>query len=304
MSNRQATLFSSWQTSQCKRARIEPEESNRSSPEFEDAGSDDAVSPSVLQGSTSEQSSQQCSAQCCSTADEAFQPTDKPTLSGLSSKQRNFQSKWYKDYPWLSVCATYKKVFCLYCRYGSNHGLLSFANCGEKAFTKSGFNNWKKALEKFRAHEISHSHKEAKLKWMARGMPTIASQLSSQIQKAQKTRRDGLIMQLKCIKYLTRQGLAIRGNHEEEGNLRQLLLTWSENHECIKNWIKENRFTSHQAVNEQISILGQTVLRNLLKKIRATQPSWYSVIVEDQVLLQDLEMKIQQLLLYIVVHIH
>ena len=159
MSNRQATLFSSWQTSQCKRARIEPEESNRSSPEFEDAGSDDDVSPSVLQGSTSEQSSQQRSAQCCSTADEAFQPTDKPTLSGLSSKQRNFQSKWYKDYPWLSVCATYKKVFCLYCRYGSNHGLLSFANFGEKAFTKSGFNNWKKALEKFRAHEISHSQR-------------------------------------------------------------------------------------------------------------------------------------------------
>ena len=37
----------------------------------------------------------------------------------------------------------------------------------------------------------------------------------------------------------------------------------------------------HQAVNEQISILGQTVLCNLLKKIKATQPSWYSVIVDE-----------------------
>ena len=84
-------------------------------------------------------------------------------------------------------------------------------------------NQVKKALEKFRAHEISHSHKEAKLKWMARGMPTIASQLSSQIQKAQKTRRDGLIMQLKCIKYLTRQGLAIRVTMTQQKNLTKIL---------------------------------------------------------------------------------
>ena len=38
MSKRKVTLFSTWQTSQSKQARIEPEETNRSS-EFEDAGS-------------------------------------------------------------------------------------------------------------------------------------------------------------------------------------------------------------------------------------------------------------------------
>ena len=87
---------------------------------------------------------------------------------------------------------------------------------------------------------------------MARGMPTIASQLSSEVKKIQKTRSDSLLMQLKAIKYITRQGLALRGNNEEEGNLPQLLLAWSENHDCMKNWIKGNRFTSHQAVTEQI----------------------------------------------------
>lgn len=85
----------------------------------------------------------------------------------------------------------------------------------------------KKALE-FRSHELSHSHKEAKLKWMAQGMPTIASRLSSQMQQIQKTRREGLLLQLKGLRFLTRQGVAIRAYHESEGNLQQLLLTWSE----------------------------------------------------------------------------
>ena len=126
MSKRQVTLFSTWQTSQSKQAIIEPEETNRSS-EFEDKGDDNiTVSPEVIareQSSQSEvgasscpeQSSQQCIAQCCSTDEEAFQPIDKPTLSGLSFNQRNFQSKWYKDYPWLSVCTIYKKVLNVPC---------------------------------------------------------------------------------------------------------------------------------------------------------------------------------------------
>lgn len=116
---------------------------------------------------------------------------------------------------------------------------------------------------------------------MAQGMPTITSQLSSQMQQLQKTRREGLLMQLKGLRFLTCQGIAIRGHHESEGNLPQLLHTWSENNESIKNWIQENRFTCHQSVNEQISILGQAVLRHLLKKISETKPAWFSIIADE-----------------------
>ena len=63
--------------------------------------------------------------------------------------------------------------------------------------------------------------------------------------KLQKTRREGLLMQLKGLRFLTHQGTAIRGHHESEGNLQHLWITWSENNESIKNWIKENRFTCH-----------------------------------------------------------
>ena len=153
---------------------------------------------------------------------------------------------------------------------------------GEKAFTETGFQNWRKALEKIRSHEGSHLHREAKLKWMARGQPTIEAQLNSHLAQLQMTRRNGLLLQLRAIIYLTRQGIAVGGHTELEGNLQQLMQMWSEENEVVKLWLRENRYTSHQAVNEIIEILGKTVLRNLLKKITdVSGPAWFSIIADE-----------------------
>ena len=57
---------------------------------------------------------------------------------------------------------------------------------------------------------------------------------------------------------------------------------WSEENEVIKLWLRENRYTSHQAVNEIIKILGKAVLCNLLKKITGVSgPAWFSVIADE-----------------------
>ena len=146
--------------------------------------------------------------------------------------------------------------------------MITFIKTGEKAFTQNGFQKWRKAIEKFKAHESSHTHKEAIMKWNARGKPTITAELSSQLSKLQQLRREGLLMQLRAILFLTRQGIAIRGHTESEGNLQQLLKMWSHDNNAIRNWLSENRFTSHQFVNELIDIMGLTVLRSLLKKVQ------------------------------------
>ena len=103
-----------------------------------------------------------CTARCCIHSDKPFQPIDKKTLSIFTIKKRNFQPQWYKQFPWVSVCITYKKVYCLYCRHATKRNLIS--KMGEKAFAETGFENWRKAIDKFRAHEGSHFHREAKLK--------------------------------------------------------------------------------------------------------------------------------------------
>ena len=116
---------------------------------------------------------------------------------------------------------------------------------------------------------------------MAQGRPTIESQLSSQMKKLQQTRRAGLLCQLRGIQYLARQGIAFQGHTELEGNLKQQLLTWSHEIEDLQIWVKENRFTCHQTVNELISIMGKNLLRDLLEKIQKASPAWFSVIADE-----------------------
>ena len=153
---------------------------------------------------------------------------------------------------------------------------------GENAFTVTGFQNWRKAVETFSCHDGSHAHREAKLKWMTRGKTTIEAQITLQRAQLQITRRQGLLFQLKAIVFLTRQGIAIRGQTESEGNLTQLLRTWSKDNEVVKSYIRENRYTSHQSVNELIEILGLSLLRNLLRKMKeVTGPAWFSIIADE-----------------------
>ena len=64
--------------------------------------------------------------------------------------------------------------------------------------------------------------------------PTITAQLNSQAKREQKENRDMLLKQLSSLRYLARQGLAIRGHSEKEGNLMQLLLLDSEDNPQLK----------------------------------------------------------------------
>ena len=55
----------------------------------------------------------------CTAIEKTFQPIDKLTLAKLTANKRNFQPQWYKQIPWLSVCISSRKVYCLYCKYTS-----------------------------------------------------------------------------------------------------------------------------------------------------------------------------------------
>ena len=59
-------------------------------------------------------------------------------MKTLSMKQRNFQSSWYKQFPWLGVCTSRKKVFSFYCRYAARHKLLTFSKSADNVFSENG----------------------------------------------------------------------------------------------------------------------------------------------------------------------
>ena len=82
--------------------------------------------------------------------------------------------------------------------------------------------------------------------------------------------------------FLTLQGIAIRGHTESEGNLHQLMQAWGLENDMLSTYLKENRYSCHQFVNELLEILGLTVLRNLLQKMKeVTGPAWFSIIADE-----------------------
>lgn len=69
---------------------------------------------------------------------------------------------------------------------------------------------------------------------------------------------------------------------KEKGNLYQLLLSWSHHIDALKDWIKQNKYTCNQSVNELLTIMGQSVLRNLLAAMKnVTGPTWFSIIADE-----------------------
>ena len=75
----------------------------------------------------------------------------------------------------------------------------------------------------------------------------------------QKLHRQMLLTQLSTLRYSLRQGMAVRGHHEEEGNLAQLLLLRSNEIPQLKVWLKEKKYCSREIQNEQISLMGLCV---------------------------------------------
>ena len=93
--------------------------------------------------------------------------------------------------------------------------MITFSKKGDSTFVTKGFDNWKKAKERFSAHEKTQLHKEACLKCNTIQQSSVATQLANQIVSDQRQRREMLKKELPSLKFLMRQGLAVRSHKEE-----------------------------------------------------------------------------------------
>eukprot|EP00112_Aurelia_sp_Birch-Aquarium-sp1_P007695 Seg1840.3 transcript_id=Seg1840.3/GoldUCD/mRNA.D3Y31 product="Zinc finger MYM-type protein 1" protein_id=Seg1840.3/GoldUCD/D3Y31 len=229
-----------------------------------------------------------CTAHCCLN-DAPFIPTEydlkktsqkQTTSSGKDVKIRKCTASLFAKYPWATYCLTKGTIACFYCRKASNMGLLTFSyHKTEKTFCDGDFCNWKKCLEKLHKHGCSHCHSESVEKVQSLKVPhlDVGAILNKKYKLEQEMHRDMLLRQLSSLQYLTRQGLAIRGDHEVESNLFQLLKTRSEDVPNLKRWIENSQYTSPVIVNELIEMMGNDVLRSILEDIRSNSVQWVSV---------------------------
>ena len=147
---------------------------------------------------------------------------------------------------------------------------------GQSAFISVGFDNWK---ECFREHEHSQVHREACRKFQSLEQPSVAARLSNQLLKDQKYRREMLMKELSSLRYLARQGLAIRGHDEEDGNLRQLLRCCAEDVQGLESWLDDSRYLSHDIVNELLELMAHQLLHGPLHEI--SQAEWFALIADE-----------------------
>ena len=111
----------------------------------------------------------------------------------------------------------------------------------------------------------------------------IGAQLSSINATEMVFHRSMLMKVLSCIRYLGRQGLALKGHDESiesfEGNLYQLLLLEAAGDDKMKAWLDKKQYLSPVITNKMINIMGMTILKSILTYIKTSK--WYAVIVDE-----------------------
>jgi len=102
---------------------------------------------------------------------------------------------------------------------------------------------------------------------------------NKQLFAAQRNHQQILIKQLSFLKFLLRQGLAIRGHDDTKSNLVQMMQLRINNYSKINRWIKECKYMSPELVNDHIKLIAHSVLTNLLSDIR--EAHWFSVTADE-----------------------
>lgn len=95
------------------------------------------------------------------------------------------------------------------------------------------------------------------------------------------------------IKYLARQGTALRGHVEERGNLSQLLKDKAEDDPALHKWLETHKqdYTSPKILNEILGSMSNDIIRGIADIIRSLPVSQFSLIVDGT---QDISGKEQE----------
>ncbi|XP_071499042.1 zinc finger MYM-type protein 1-like [Diadema antillarum] len=181
---------------------------------------------------------------------------------------RRFRGEWYETFPWLEWDGEANNgngaAFCHTCRQAKLRNVPSSGKC-EESFSKTGFTNWKNASPKFLKHEKSESHRLLSYKmsklWQGEN---VAQRLDTRAQEESKQNTQYLLTIITTLKYLAKQGLAIRGHTDQNSNFMTLLQLRSEEIKGLDRWLtRKTSWTSHQIQEEIINLMSSTVMRQL-----------------------------------------
>ena len=215
-------------------------------------------------------------------ASVSFNPNQPSISYKRDTNNRSFKEGWFNRWNWLDWSDSLERVLCFPCRMVTGQlGERLFSKNSESAFLKTGFCNWKDATRCFEKHEQSACHAEAVGKWSAycRGV-NVASQISFHHSDNQKQSQAMLLKLLSTVRFLCRQGLALRGHTSDSGNFATLLKLRCEDDSVLRQWLEQKKsFVSHDIQNEYLELMAHHITRGLLNRIRAAK--YFSIIADE-----------------------
>lgn len=109
----------------------------------------------------------------------------------------------------------------------------------------------------------------------------VGELLSKAHRKEKELARDMLRNILSSVRYLARQGLALRGDDDVESNLIQLLRLRAEDNPPLIQWLQRSsrKYTSHENQNEMLEIMAHHVLRKILGCMQ--QSPFLAIMVDE-----------------------
>ena len=82
----------------------------------------------------------------------------------FSGRIRGFMHEWFTKFSWLHYDEAEDRAYCFLCVKCLKENMFANKSSAKSAdaFTYDGFNSWNKAIERFKLHEDSKEHKDAK----------------------------------------------------------------------------------------------------------------------------------------------
>ncbi len=194
------------------------------------------------------------------------------------SSTRKYCKIWEKTFDWLDYDKDRDGAFCKICKKFSS---LPSQKSGGVWVTKP-FSNWKKGVEKMKAHEKSSSHCLAKESALAAEGTLTTGSVFQQLQRASKEERlknrAAVKSLMRCTHFLVRNHMAHTTNFEK---LVDLVVSCGGDTLAyfMANTAKNAAYTSHVAVVEFVEALGTWVEECTLKRLQ--KAPYYSIMADE-----------------------
>lgn len=201
---------------------------------------------------------------------------------------RSFRKEWYNLFPWLLYDVEKDMVTCYVCHnYGTDSTKLDH-------FSKTGFRNWKKALDKdkgFNKHEKSQAHVSSVLKWAEKYVRQNKNlEVCSLVNETVLEKNRYYVTSIfDIMRFVVSQELPLRGtydtdNHIESGLFQSMFKFTLQKDiklmDCVKQIPKNASYQSPDIQNEIISIMAKCVKKKLSTTIRNADVPFFSVMVD------------------------